>query len=358
MTDVVEALSENGQGRQVEDSRERECCRDRDHWISSYGKHPLSPLLYNRDIRLFFPEEPEQGCLGYFVHQKIRFVIGGLLCAPERKPALLDAWLTRVKRQGKITVFLHADPEDYRLLAERGYYINRIGSSYSIDLRKYSLAGKRFQQLRNKVNKSRKAGVTVRLIDNRDDFFAILPEMKRINSEWLADKKTKLLKHLVTGFSGIRIPSSRYRLLVAEREGQLLGYIVYSRVLSAQSGWFHDLSRKRTDTPNGVMQAINVEAMEIIRRSEEENADWLHFGFTPLADIPDPDSVSKELQSPVFASVVGILARHGGVVYPARTQRQYKMGWRPQQIEPEYFAFPKGKAMKSLWGLLRATNSL
>ena len=338
--------------------QEKEDCQNKEHWISLYGQHPLSPLLYNQNIRFFFSVGVEDGCLGYFIHKKVFFAVGGLLCAAEKKTALLDEWLDWVNRQGGISVFLHASPEDYHLIADRGYYVNQIGTGYSIDLRDYSLSGKRFQQLRNKVNKSRKAGVTVRMINSRDDFHSVLPQLEEINREWLEEKNTKLLKYLVTDFTGILIPSQRYRLLVAERHDQVLAYIVYSRVLSGRPGWFHDLSRKRSQTPSGVMQAINVTALDIIEQSKSENEHWLHFGFTPLADILDTDYTMGKQQSLVFSAVVKTLARYNGVVYPASTQRQYKMSWRPQSIEPEYFAYPKGKALRALWGLLRATNSL
>ena len=100
------------------------------------------------------------------------------------------------------------------------------------------------------------------------------------------------------------------------------------------------------------MQLINQTALDAFT---QEGCSYLHFGFTPLVEM---DRDVAFTGSPAFAKIARWMAHKGGVVYPAASQRQYKMSWRPQLITTEYIGFPKGKALKALWSVLRSTNSI
>ncbi len=324
--------------------------------------HPLAVLLLNPGVRFFRPEDGN-GVIGYIVHGRAHVCIGGLIAAVEHKPALLRAWLDWLKQAKGFPVFVHITRQDVDVLHTAGLHINQIGARFTIDLSTYDMQGRAFQQLRNKISKARKAGIRVSEIVTEADYSRLRPRLREIDAVWLKSKAAKVLRHLVTDPDCIQVPSSRRRLFIAEQDQQVLAYVVYTRVEGERPGWFHDLSRKVPDAQNGIMQAINSTALDHFKSactSEGNGSDhrYLHFGFTPLTEMYDRKHPLADLGSSHFAAIARFLADRGGVVYPARSQRQYKMSWRPQIIEPELIAFPKGKALASLWALLRATDSL
>ena len=310
------------------------------------SRHYLSLLLDNPGIAFF---ESGAGVVGYARYRSSLLVLGGLMAPEPERPGLLAAFIAWCDRERLNPMFVHTPEADLPLLRAAGFEINQIGACYGIHLPEYSMAGKRFQQLRNKINRARKKGLVVEEITRQQDFEALLPVLRAINHSWLHGKKAKHIRFMVTDFDYVELGPDANRLLVARHDGEVIGYILYSRTWGDDSGWFHNLSRHRVGSVDGSMQLINHTFLE----SLDSDIDYLHFGFTPLVEMTGdaPDG------SKAFAAVASFLAQRGGVVYPARSQRQYKMSWRPTYIRPEYFAY-RGSSLKALLGLLFATNSV
>jgi lysylphosphatidylglycerol synthetase-like protein (DUF2156 family) len=175
--------------------------------------------------------------------------------------------------------------------------------------------------------------------------------MRALDARWLAakGKHTKELEFLVGEYGGEH--QNARRLFVGTIDGQLVGYVSYSPAYGSRPGWLHDLSRRLPAGPPGVMETINAAAIETFRA---EDAEWLHFGFTPFTGLSEaPTSRSRW-----FTWLTRQLATRGAAVYPAATQLAYKQKWAPHVVIPEYIAF-QGRA--SLYGFLqvfRAANAL
>lgn len=319
--------------------------------LLEHSRHPLTCLLTNPDVVLH--RVRSDGAVGYLAHgTKADICLGGVLAPAHRRAAVLDDYLRNAADRGATPIFVHLTEADAALLNERGFLVNQLGASYSLRLHDYDMGGKRFQQLRNKINRAEKAGIHVKAIVTAQDFEAVRPALDKITSLWLAAKNAKPLKGLVTDFSALKMPNPDHRVYVASMGADVVAYVVYTRTWGEAGGWFHDLSRKLPDTQDGVMQLINQKALH---QFMQERAAYLHFGFTPLVEMQSEKTFTG---SGAFDSIANWMARKGGVVYPSTSQRQYKMSWRPQLISPEYIAFPKGKALKALWSVLRATNSI
>ena len=237
--------------------------------------------------------------------------------------------------------------DDAELLAEFGCTVNQIGASYAVDLTDFSLRGKRFVRLRNKISRATRAGLVISHVDATE----CAEEIEHINRQWLRQKgrHTKELRFLIGevggSWQGLR------RLFLGRIDGQPVGYVSYAPAYGSRPGWLHDLSRRMPDCPPGVMEAINAHAIDHFRADE---ARWLHFGFTPFTSVDDHHQLTTA--SPAAARIVRLLADHGERVYPAKSQLEYKQKWHPTAILPEYFAFDGGLSPRSLWSLVRATN--
>ena len=132
----------------------------------------------------------------------------------------------------------------------------------------------------------------------------------------------------------------------------MLAYVSFSPVYGTQSGWLHDLSRRRPDAPAGVLELIVVTAVETF---QAERASHLHFGFTPFTSLSPEHEVMGANR--VAARILQFLAKRGSAIYPAASQLAYKEKWGLDLVQPEYIAFQGGISVRRLWALLRVTNA-
>src|SRR6266540_884031 len=213
--------------------------------------------------------------------------------------------------------------------ARHGFTVNQVGASYAVDLAGFGLRGTRFMQLRNKISRAFRAGLTVveSTVEEWQD------AMRALDRRWLGSKGEAVprLEFLVGQYGGAM--QRHRRLFVGLIDGELVGYISYSPVYGSRPGWMHDLSRRVPDNTPGLMEAINRTAME---RFQAEGVRWLHFGFTPFTSLDAGLEIAGH--SPGFAMFMGLLWEHGEEVYPAKTQLAYKQKWAPEVVLPEYVA--------------------
>lgn len=311
--------------------------------LDSGSAQPLTVLLNSPHAQFF---RDKAGAVGFFRHGRGILSVGGALAAPDRRAEVLQAFVRWAEAQGHRPYFMHAPETDLPILAEMGFRLDQLGASYSLQYDSAGLDGSAYRQVRRKLNAARRAGVTVEYIADRARFDLVKPQLADINRQWLKAKRHGHLRYLVSHFDNIRIDEGE-RLYVARHDGEAIAYVLFSRTFGHDAGWFHNLSRRRTGCVDGTMQMI---VTELMRDTVSGN---LHFGFTPMVELR-PNALPG---SAPLARIVAALARRGGVVYPARAQRQYKISWAPQTITPEYFAYKGNSLMASLW-LLRATNSI
>ena len=101
------------------------------------------------------------------------------------------------------------------------------------------------------------------------------------------------------------------------------------------------------------MELINATALA---RFQAEAVRFLHFGFTPFLVAMSGAAVERP-DHWLVSRLVRLIGRWGRVIYPARTQLQYKQKWAPEIVETEYIAFQK-VSLGALFALLIATRSL
>lgn len=292
------------------------------------------------------------GCPGVVVYRPAGpfFVqFGGPFAPDESYGRLLDGFLEFAAREGRQVVSVQLQERDARLYVQRGFTVNQIGASYAVDLENFSLQGTRFMQLRNKISRAFRNGLTVVEADYEEWKDAV----EAIDRMWLPLKgaDAKQLEYLVGQCGG---PAQKHRrLLFGLVDGVPAGYILYSPVYGSRPGWMHDLSRRRPDLSPGVMEAVNKTAIDTFTA---EGARWLHFGFTPFTGLDE--NVEMPGSSKAFAWFMHFLWEHGKDVYPASTQLAYKRKWNQSLVLPEYVAFQGPSGVNAFVHIFRAAGAL
>jgi lysylphosphatidylglycerol synthetase-like protein (DUF2156 family) len=322
--------------------------------LTSHAQNPSAFLALNRDTR-HFTLPGVDGLIAYREAGRRHLVqLGGVFADPADQERLLAAFLTYAASARRRVIAVQLLREDAERYADAGFTVNQLGADYARALATFSLAGKKHMQLRNKVSRARRAGVTVVEVA---DPAACPPELEAqlatIDASWLRAKgrHVKELDFMV-GERGGPAGSMRRLFVAVNESGDALGYISFSPAYGERSGWLHDLSRRLPDAPPGVLELTVVTAVETLR---SEGAKYLHFGFTPFTMLSDEHELPGH--SRMAKRLVRLLAERGSAVYPAADQLTYKEKWGPDTVEPEYVAFSGGVSLRAVWAVLRLTNA-
>jgi lysylphosphatidylglycerol synthetase-like protein (DUF2156 family) len=318
------------------------------HAIEQFGDNPSGFLALNSKNHYFSAD----GLLGVVAYrQSGRFLVqfGGPFAAEDDYHSLLRQFLAFAQEQGRSVVAVQLQRTDADVYAEHGFTVNQVGASYALNLAEFTTRGTQFMQLRNKIARAHRSGLTV-IEAKLEDWSDAIHE---IDQAWLASKgeHAKPLEFLVGEHGG---PMQDFRrLFLGRREGNPIGYISYSPVYGSRSGWLHDLSRRVPGNLPGIMEAINSAAIETFR---SEAAGWLHFGFTPFT------SLRPEFELPghsrAFTWFMQWLSANGSMVYPAETQLAYKSKWAPHAVISEYVAFQGKAQLSGFIHVFKAANAI
>jgi lysylphosphatidylglycerol synthetase-like protein (DUF2156 family) len=295
---------------------------------------------------LHLPDTP--GVIVYRPTGRYLVQFGGPFAPKEARPRLLRAFLDLAAEQDREIVVIQLQGADAAEYLDEGFTVNQIGGSYALRLDTFSLRGSVFMQLRNKIARALRSGMTVSEV-SLDDWH---PAMTELDAGWLGAKGGARPLEFLVGQYGGRYQHLR-RLFVGTHGDRLTGYILYSPVYGSRPGWMHDLSRRQPDSPPGVMEAINKAAIDTF---QAEGVPWLHFGYTPFS------ALSPEVEFPghsrAFAWCMQDLWTNGGHIYPAQTQFAYKEKWKQDLTLPEYIAFQHGASIPALVSIFRACNAV
>jgi lysylphosphatidylglycerol synthetase-like protein (DUF2156 family) len=315
--------------------------------LEKYSDNPSAFLALNGG-NSYFTVPDRDGVIAYRRAGRYLVQLGGPFAPAADRAELLGRFVEFAQAQRHKVVAVQIQPADREHYLDLGFTVNQVGASYAVDLAGCTLRGSKFMQLRNKISRAQRAGLTVAEVEQPE----WATQMAELDAKWLHSKgkHAKPLEFLVGEYGG---PVQHHRrLFVGLLAGKLAGYISYSPVYGSRPGWLHDLSRRLPDGPPGVMEAVNKAAIDVFRA---EGAGWLHFGFTPFTGL-DPE-LEVASRSGWFRWLVNQLGIRGEAVYPAKTQLAYKHKWDPTTL-PEYIAFSDGASLRGFLAVFRAANAL
>src|SRR3954452_25331929 len=227
--------------------------------LARHAENPSAFLALNEKTR-HFATDGVDGLIAYRLAGRSTIVqLGGPFAAPDDRERLLREFLSfaRVHRRRMVAVQLMRP--DAELYARTGFTVNQFGADYTRELAGFGLRGKKHMQLRNKISRARRAGITVAEADLAD----VADDVRDVDRVWLRAKgrHVKELTFMVGELGGPVQP--RRRLFVARDDaGRVVAYISFSPVAGVRTGWLHDLSRRRPDAPPGVLELVVVTAVE------------------------------------------------------------------------------------------------
>ncbi|MDO4281295.1 MAG: phosphatidylglycerol lysyltransferase domain-containing protein, partial [Peptococcaceae bacterium] len=314
--------------------------------LARYGQCPCAYLTLEDDKYLYFGKQVD-GVIAYGISGMTVIVNGDPVCAEKDFPILLAEFRSFCQQCAHHLLVLSASARFLDAYRAQGFGVSKCGEEARFYLPDYEISGKKGAKMRMNINHATKAGVTVHEYHVQDAREPLIDsEFDRISSEWLAGKKSSLLKFTVGGV-GLDQPRDKRYFYALDKDGKMCAFVVFVPFMGT-NGYMADVTRHGKDAPSGVMETIVYHAFQAFR---DEGVAYGSLGDAPLAnlDTDSHDPVEKLLE---------FVYEHLNDCYGFRDLYRAKEKYSPTSWEPSYYAYlPKMPLPSMFYALVRIQNS-
>lgn len=265
-----------------------------------------------------------------------RLVALGSPCGPEQSitRAILD-FRKYADSQDRVPVFYEVLEPDLFRYHDLGFDLFKLGELALVHLTEFTLAGKRWEDLRQAVNRSVKEQLSFELIEPPFDATQ-LAEIKRVSDAWLDAKGTR-----EKGFSlgHYNIDYLNWSPIALVRcTGKLIAFANVLPPYGPNGTASVDLMRHVANAPRGTMDFLFAKVMQW---AKDQGYQQFSLGMAPLSRVGDNPyaRINERLAALAF--------QYGNKLYNYQGLRRYKEKFNPQWIGA-YLAYPRGIWVPSL----------
>ncbi len=265
-----------------------------------------------------------------------RLVALGSPSGPESaiKRAILD-FRHFADTQDRVPIFYEVLEPDLSLYHDLGFDLFKLGELATVRLSEFTMAGKRWEDLRQASNRSVKENLTFELLEPPFDT-VLMADLERVSNEWLADKDAHEKSFSLGHFDADYLAWSP--LALVRRSGDLIAFANVLPPYGPNGTASVDLMRHVNDAPRGSMDFLFARVMQWAKDSGHET---FSLGMAPLSSVGDNPyaRVNERLAALAF--------QYGGRFYNYQGLRRYKEKFQPEWTG-SYLAYPRGLWVPSL----------
>ncbi len=299
-----------------------------------HGGGEFGHLSFMRDKALFW--SADRGAVVACAAIRDRLVALGSPCGPERaiRRAILD-FRQYADGQGRKPVFYEVLEPHLSLYHDLGFDLFKLGELATITLAEFTLAGKRWEDLRQAVNRSTREQLEFELVEPPFDTM-LMAQVEQVSDAWLAAKGMQ-----EKGFSLGRFDLDYLAwspLALVRQAGRIIAFANVLPPYGPDGTASIDLMRHLDDAPRGTMDFLFARIMQWARDAGHER---FSLGMAPLSSVGDNPyaRLNERLAALAF--------RYGGRFYNYQGLRHYKDKFQPQWTGA-YLAYPRGVWVPSL----------
>ncbi|TLY50968.1 MAG: bifunctional lysylphosphatidylglycerol flippase/synthetase MprF [Gammaproteobacteria bacterium] len=294
----------------------------------AHGGGEFAHLTFMRDKHLFWAADHQ--AVVAFGSIRNRLVALGSPCGPE---AAIDRAILDFRRyadaQDRVPVFYEVLEPDLSHYHDHGFDLFKLGELALIRLEEFSLAGKRWEDLRQAVNRATKEQLTFEIVQAPHDS-VVLAEVKQVSDTWLAYKGSA-----EKGFSLGRFDEDYLEwgpLALVRRASELIAFANIVPPYGANGTASVDLMRHVGDAPRSTMDYLFANVM---LWAQAQGHKTFSLGMAPLSRVGDNQyaRINERLASLAF--------RYGGSLYNYQGVRRFKDKFKPEWTG-SYLAYPRG----------------
>ncbi len=288
--------------------------------------HSFSHLLYMSDKHLFTTTNG-QALIQYGRIRDRLVALGDPIALGQDFDTAIVEFRTFADHYNHVPVFYQVAEENLHHYHDNGFSLLKLGEQAYVDVQHFTLAGKRGEPLRNPVNRARREGVTVTVLEHPLEE-SVWQELENVSRLWLDDKHTAEKGYSLGRFE--RGYLSAAPIAVARAQDRCVAFASLMPSGTSPDVLSIDLMRQLPDAPTGVMDLLFVELIEYAR---VRGYAYFNLGMAPLR------GVGETRYARTGERLLRLVYEHGNRFYNYKGLRSYKEKFHPEW-RGTYLAFP------------------
>ncbi|WP_369601512.1 DUF2156 domain-containing protein [Hahella sp. SMD15-11] len=311
---------------------------ERVRYLKEWGVHSQAFSTLQPDMRYFDLEGV--GYIAYMKHWGKTFVLSDPVCAPEHFETLLKAFVQAHPNANFIQV---SRPVVEILHREFGFYGTQFGSESRIDLRTWSLKGKKKQVLRTALNQAEKRGIVIKERFSDD-------HTREISQAWIRTRKCKSneIRFLIRPMEMDYRENERH--FYAYENGKAVGFIYFDPIYYKNEiiSYVPNISRACASFKQGLFYTLMLHAMEVFKA---EGVPYLDLGLIPLHFITD----DEPFEAPLLKRTERLIYEKCNFLYNFKGLAFTKTRFRGE-LQPTYCAHRKAVPLVEFLAMFKLTR--
>jgi phosphatidylglycerol lysyltransferase len=314
--------------------------------VLEYGQNPMSYLALENDKRYFFSKSVEGVC-SYTIVGKTMVCCGDMICSQNDGFAFLNELLVFSKQNGLDLLLLNITDYFIDLYKTAQFGILKYGEDACFNVSEYSLKGGKVAKVRAAINHANKSGISVLEYHPLGAHQAeIEAEIREISDEWLKKKNAPEMSFMLGGIN-LEKPLDRRYFYARDINGKMLGFVVFLPYLRGKA-YLAEVTRRRANAPQGVMEKIIYEAFQVMK---EEGVETVNMGLSPLYNVASGDKAT--FNEKLFAYVYDNMNE----AYDFKALHHAKEKYAPTSWEARFLAYyPKPFTPQFAYAMIKAQN--
>jgi phosphatidylglycerol lysyltransferase len=271
---------------------------ERMKYMRKYGSHCMSFSTLQPGMNFF--DVPGKGFIAYMQKWGSHMVLSDPICHEDDRAAVIGKFLDQYPG----SAFIQISEPVARLMHERfGFYATQFGIETVIDLKKWSLAGKKKQVLRTSLNQAKKKGVVIR--ENPEE-----TRHHQLSKEWIATRKTKNREIAFVIRPMVMDHEENTRKFFAYLEDELIGFIFFDPIYKDGEiiSYVPNISRFSHSFRQGIFYSLLTHAIETFKA---EGFKEVNLGLSVLV-LDDED---EAYESELLKNLGRLVFKYGNFIY-------------------------------------------
>jgi phosphatidylglycerol lysyltransferase len=289
--------------------------------LKDHGRSALDFFkLWPDKSYLFSPSN--RSFLAYRVAANFAIVLADPVGPAEEIPSLVRRFAAGCEENDWRLAFHQTLPDFLPIYRELGFKKLKIGDEAVVDLREFSLEGKRMKHLRHYLNQMERAGMKVSFHEPPIDD-EILDQVGEVSGDWLKIPGRRERGFTMGTFSEAYIRSTP--LAAAEDAGGRVQAFMNVVPSYAPGETTIDLMRHRQDAPDGVMDYLFIKLFE---RQKEKSFSRFNLGMAPMSGFQNGEEASAEERAVhFFIQRLNFLFSYTGLY---QYKKKFATSWEPR----------------------------
>lgn len=294
-------------------------------FLTNYEGNSMTHLLFLKDKCLFYAVD-NQVLIAYRPYKDKLMVLGDPIGDPKHFKEAINAFRLFADQYDMVPIFYEINESMLPIYHENGFKFLKLGEEAIVDLRGFTLAGKKGAPLRTIKNKMNRGELTFELLQPPLTE-EMMEKLREISELWLDDRNEK--EFSLGSFKEDYINLAPVGIIKVEDE--VVGFATLMPLYTKHTISI-DLMRIIPNPPNGAMDALFI---GLIEWAIAEGYTYFILGKAPLSNVGvNQFSTTKE-------KLAKYIYTYGNKIYSFKGLRKYKEKFHPEW-RSVYLAYPKG----------------